>query len=96
MAQETANYGEPEANPENKGQELAFIAERRGANRGLVITRVSVGRAGRPQYGGFSLVGWQQSLIGWAVWAQRLLPPQFSVQFSSVQSLSRVQLFATL
>lgn len=73
MTQETTNYGEPKANLENKAGELAFLAEERG-ERKVVITRVSVGGTRRPQYGGFSLVGRQQSLIGWAVWAERLLP----------------------
>ena len=74
MTQETTNCGEPKANLENKAGELAFLAEGRG-ERKVVITRVSVGGTGRPQYGGFPLVGRQQSLIGWAVWAERLLPP---------------------
>ena len=57
MTQETSNYAEPEANPENKGGELAFIVEGRGARSWGVITRVSVGGTGRPPYGGIPLVG---------------------------------------
>lgn len=50
-----ANYGGPQANPENTEEELAFIGKRR--ELGGAVTPKEWERAQSPKYEGFSLVG---------------------------------------
>ena len=64
---EYRNYGVPQANPDNKEEELAFIGEK-GSLGKAIITRVQWRiQESSPKCGGFLPVGVLQSLVGWTV-----------------------------